>query len=163
MAYSFASRALLKNTINKPWVKGYQRISPRWYSSHNPKPSRSQSNTLVIWGLGGVVTATGGLYWYSRSSAGEKTSTVPVIKLVASETDILVASPVNILDLKSANTKLREQAQSFTFDSRDGENGRLDVVRVPSNDPVEDEWSIGIGSGLRGQKTLYAGVFDGHA
>ncbi|RFU80105.1 hypothetical protein TARUN_2111 [Trichoderma arundinaceum] len=41
--------------------------------------------------------------------------------------------------------------------------GRLDVTRVASNNPVEDEWSIGIGQGINGEKTLFAGVFDGHA
>lgn len=163
MALFLAKRAVLINRINKRCITTHQSIYSRWYSSHEPRLSRSWPNALAIWGLGGVLTVTGGLYLYSKSSVGDTTPAVPIIKSVASEGDIPVVSPVTILDLQSANRKLREQAQSFIFDSGNEGKGRLDIIRVPSNNPVEDEWSIGIGRGLHGEKTLFAGIFDGHA
>lgn len=77
--------------------------------------------------------------------------------------DIKVTSPVRVLDLEAANAKIREEARSFVFDSSDGVTGRVDVVRLSSNCPVEDDWSVAVGKGVGGQKTLYTGVYDGHA
>lgn len=132
-------------------------------TSSAPKLSASQPGTRRIWGIGAVIAAGGGVYWLSSRSAGDARLEVPFVRAVASEEEIPVVSPVKVLDLESANAKLREQAQSFIFDSADGKRGRLDVVRVASNDPVEDEWSMGIGGGIEGEKTLYAGIMDGHA
>lgn len=113
--------------------------------------------------MGTVIAAGGGVYWLSSKLAGDTRLQVPIVKAVASEEDISVTSPVKALDLDSANAKLREQAQSFVFDSADGKQGRLDIVRVASNDPVEDEWSMAVGGGIQGERTLYAGIMDGHA
>ena len=64
-----------------------------------------------------------------------------------------------------ANRKLREQVHTFSFEGPDGRNGRIDVVRVPSNNPVEDDWSLGVGGRPVGQGhgMVFAGVYDGHA
>lgn len=157
-------RAAVKTRPCKQLMTRCQKPSLRLHStSQKPKSSPPQPGTFVVWGIGAVIAAGGGVYWLRSKQASDKTSDVPIIKPVGSEVEIPVTSPVKILDLRSANAKLREQAQSFMFDSTDGEKGRLDTVRIASNDPVEDEWSIGVGGGIQGEKTLYAGIFDGHA
>ncbi|KAJ6445397.1 pyruvate dehydrogenase phosphatase [Purpureocillium lavendulum] len=92
---------------------------------------------------------------------------VPSVPADASEHEIPVESPVEVRRLAAADAWIREQARSFVFVSdADGGRGRVDVVRVSSNNPVEDEWAVGCGRGLGGAdapKTLYAGVYDGHA
>ncbi|KAL7804779.1 phosphatase 2C-like domain-containing protein [Trichoderma aethiopicum] len=154
-----AVRIVAKAQLRRQLVVGRRLHS----TSSAPKLSASQLGTRRIWGIGAVIAAGGGVYWLSSRSAGDARLEVPFVRAVASEEEIPVVSPVKVLDLKSANAKLREQAQSFIFDSADGKKGRLDVVRVASNDPVEDEWSMGIGGGIEGEKTLYAGIMDGHA
>ncbi|PTB63276.1 protein serine/threonine phosphatase 2C [Trichoderma citrinoviride] len=159
MVYFSAVRIASKAQLRRQWMVG--RL---WHSTSSaPKLSPSASGTKTIWGTGAVIAAGGGIYWLSSKPAGVTRLAVPIIKASTSEEEIPVVSPVKVLDLESANAKLREQAQSFVFDSADGEQGRLDVVRVASNDPVEDEWSMGIGGGIQGEKTLYAGIMDGHA
>jgi len=75
-----------------------------------------------------------------------------------------VESPVEALDLAAADAKIRKQTSSFVFASdAEGGRGRVDVVRVSSNNPVEDEWAVGFGRGIGGAGALYAGVYDGHA
>ncbi|KAL7953209.1 phosphatase 2C-like domain-containing protein [Trichoderma compactum] len=141
-----------------------QKPSPRWQSTAEvPKSSGSSSRYSAIWGGAAVVAIAGAAYWLNKKPTNNKTLDVPIVKPVTSELEIPVTSPVKALDLISANEKLRQQAQSFIFDSTNGEKGRVDTVRVASNDPVEDEWSIGLGGGIQGEKTLYAGIFDGHA
>ncbi|TFB00109.1 hypothetical protein CCMA1212_008342 [Trichoderma ghanense] len=159
MVYFAAVRTAAKAQLRRQLTTG-----PRLHSTSSaPKPLPSQPGTKVVWGIGAVIAAGGGFYWLSSESASDIRIEVPIVKAVASEENISVASPVKVLDLESANAKLREQAQAFVFDSADGKRGRLDVVRVASNDPVEDEWSMGIGGGIQGEKTLYAGIMDGHA
>jgi pyruvate dehydrogenase phosphatase len=141
-----------------------QNPSPRWQSTAEvPNPSKSSSGSFAIWGAAAVVTTGGAVYWLTKKPTNNKIPDVPILKPVTSDAEIPITSPVKALDLRSANEKLREQAQSFVFDSTNGEKGRVDTVRVASNDPVEDEWSIRFGGGIHGEKTLYAGVFDGHA
>ncbi|KAH0493353.1 hypothetical protein TgHK011_000027 [Trichoderma gracile] len=159
MAYLSAVRRAAKAQLRRQLMVGRYLHS----TSSAPRPSSSQSATRVVWGAGAVVAAGGGFYWLSNKSAGDRRLEVPIIKDVASEEDISVVSPVKVLDLDGANAKLRQQAHSFVFDSAEGNRGRLDVVQVASNDPVEDEWSMGIGGGIQGEKTLFAGIMDGHA
>ncbi|UNI23889.1 [Pyruvate dehydrogenase (acetyl-transferring)]-phosphatase [Purpureocillium takamizusanense] len=88
----------------------------------------------------------------------------PRVPADPSEHEVPVESPVEVLDLAAANAKIREQASSFVFASdAEGGRGRVDVVRVSSNNPVEDEWALGFGRGVGGAGALYAGVYDGHA
>ncbi|KAH7310555.1 phosphatase 2C-like domain-containing protein [Stachybotrys elegans] len=88
---------------------------------------------------------------------------VPRVEAGASLEAIAVASPVKVLSLQEANEKLHEGKATFTFGGKDGARGRVDVVRVASNTPVEDEWAVGVGKGVGGGETLFAGVYDGHA
>jgi pyruvate dehydrogenase phosphatase len=99
---------------------------------------------------------------------GLKTEPVPTVEPAADVGAIEVVSPVQALSLREANDKVREGARVFEFATDGGGGkGRVDVVRVASNSPVEDEWAVGVGSGVGGErlalKSLYAGVYDGHA
>ncbi|EHK19408.1 uncharacterized protein TRIVIDRAFT_209853, partial [Trichoderma virens Gv29-8] len=156
-------RITVKTHPHRQWMTRHQKTYLRWQSTTKAqKASKSAPEAFAIWGIGAVIATGGGAYWLSQKPANVKIPDVPIVKAVTSEVEIPVVSPVKVLDLRSANAKLREQAQSFKFDSADGQRGRVDVVRVASNDPVEDEWSIGVGGGIQGEKTLYAGIFDGH-
>jgi pyruvate dehydrogenase phosphatase len=96
-----------------------------------------------------------------KAEHGKAPDPIPVTNRVE---DIEVMSPVRVLDLEAADAKIREEARSFVFDSSDGATGRVDVVRLSSNCPVEDDWSVAVGKGVGGQeKTLFTGVYDGHA
>ncbi|KAF7552683.1 hypothetical protein G7Z17_g4156 [Cylindrodendrum hubeiense] len=87
----------------------------------------------------------------------------PVPALEAAASEIPIKSPVEALDLKAADAKLRREVRSFVFEGQDKVQGRVDVVRVSSNHPVEDEWDLALAGGVGGNKTLYSGVYDGHA
>ncbi|KAM0262622.1 hypothetical protein ACHAQJ_001667 [Trichoderma viride] len=149
-------------TPGKHRITAPQQLSRRWLSdSQAPRSAPSRPSSLV-WGTCVAVASGSGYFWFN-SSTGAKTPTAPLLKLVSSEDDISVLSPVPVLDLKTANQKLREQAQSFAFDGKGRQKGRVDIVRVASNDPVEDEWSVAVGKGIQGETALYAGVYDGHS
>ncbi|KKP00701.1 hypothetical protein THAR02_07188 [Trichoderma harzianum] len=164
MIRSSGRRIAVNTQRHGQWMTKCQKPSPRWQSTAEvPKPSKSSTGSLAIWGAAAVVATGGAAYWLKKKPTNNTIPSVPILKPVTSDAEIPITSPVKALDLRSANEKLREQAQSFVFDSTDGEKGRVDTVRVASNDPVEDEWSIGFGGGIQGEKTLYAGVFDGHA
>ena len=103
----------------------------------------------------------------SNNNHNRQASTVAP-QLPASKIDLplpdIVRSPVSVLDYAAASAKLRREARTFTFDGSGSAKGRVDLVRVPSNDPVEDEWSLAVGQGAGGANgLLYAGVYDGHA
>lgn len=139
-----------------------QQLSRRWLSDAQAPKSASSRPGILVWGACAAVAGGGGYFWLSSGTVN-KTSAVPLLNTASSEEDIPVISPVPVLDLRAANQKLREQAQSFIFDGSDGQKGRVDVVRVASNDPVEDEWSVAVGKGVQGGTALYAGVYDGHS
>lgn len=89
---------------------------------------------------------------------------VPSVPVAQDVSAVSVRSPVPVLDHAAANAKLRQEARTFHFDSHGGAKGRVDLMRLPSNNPVEDEWALAVGQGIGGEKgTLYAGVYDGHA
>jgi pyruvate dehydrogenase phosphatase len=89
---------------------------------------------------------------------------VPSVPSVQDVSTVSVRSPVAVLDHAAANAKLRQEARSFFFESNGGAKGRVDLVRLPSNNPIEDEWALAVGKGVGDAKgTLYAGVYDGHA
>lgn len=164
MIRSSGRRIAVNTQPHRQWMTQCQKPSPRWQSTAEvPKPSNSSTGSLAIWGAAAVVATGGAAYWLKKKPTNNTIPGVPILKPVTSDAEIPIASPVKALDLRSANEKLREQAQSFVFDSTNGDKGRVDTVRVASNDPVEDEWAIGFGGGIQGEKTLYAGVFDGHA
>ncbi|PNY24301.1 Protein phosphatase 2C [Tolypocladium capitatum] len=141
----------------------------RWTSS----TARRKSSSKLPWAIG-LLAAGGAGYNLGRDGGGggvcssasaptrRASSTAPGIPGAASEDDIPVDSPVTALDLAASNVKIREQAQSFVF-ANGRHRGRVDVVRVSSNNPVEDEWAVGVGTGPGGGEALYVGVYDGHA
>ncbi|KAM3501039.1 hypothetical protein MY10362_005880 [Beauveria mimosiformis] len=74
-----------------------------------------------------------------------------------------VESPVKVVDWSEIASLIHKQATSFKFEGRNGAQGRIDAVRFESNSPTEDAWAVGVGAGVGGAKTVYAGVYDGHA
>ncbi|KAK5996743.1 Pyruvate dehydrogenase (Lipoamide) phosphatase C10F6.17c [Cladobotryum mycophilum] len=142
--------------------------SRRWNSSNASGTSTPSSK--LPWAIGAVAVTGGGIYFASGSTkttaVGSKLgqgTQVPTIQQPTSEAEISVTSPVKVVSLKEANERLREQANTFVFDSKDGSKGRVDLVRFNSNMPVEDEWALSVGKGIGGATTLFAGVYDGHA
>jgi hypothetical protein len=147
----------------------------RWYSSpsskQSPRKSRRGISLLELVLLGGTGYVLYPYAFPAKSAEATTTTTngtsVPRVREAAPGQDdqIPVSSPVKVLDLTEANRKLREQVHTFGFKGVDGRNGRIDVVRVPSNNPVEDDWSVGIGGhpGGQGYGMVFAGVYDGHA
>ena len=128
------------------------------------------------------VLVVGFVLWdcfYKTSDVGHKTlwlradgepnltnadSVLPDVGEYEGEKGIRVESPGVILSLEEACHKLREQAATFAFAGTDKDSqGRIDVIRLASNEPVEDEWYAGQGKGLGGMRSIYVGVFDGHA
>ncbi|KAK7423399.1 hypothetical protein QQZ08_009076 [Neonectria magnoliae] len=158
---AWAARALLNRGARTP--------SPAWarFSSTGTRPetpisvgkeSPTQWKRYLV--LGAVASAAWLTYDQLRAPAS---ASVPPIKNVTSEDLIRVESPVKILDLAAADAMLRREVGSFVFDSEDKTRGRVDVVRVSSNNPVEDEWDLAVARGLAGAKTVFYGVYDGHA
>lgn len=101
--------------------------------------------------------------YFSKGGGDDKVASTPSIPHAVSETEIPVVSPVKVLHHESAEKKLRQEVKSFAFKSQDGVNGRVDVVRISSNNPIEDEYAVAVGQGVGGAPTLFAGVYDGHA
>ena len=74
-----------------------------------------------------------------------------------------VTLPVKPLSYEEADARIREGADSFSFDVGDGCLGRVDVVSLGTKIPSEDIWDVGIVRGADGRgDTLYAGIYDGH-
>ncbi|EFY88548.1 pyruvate dehydrogenase, putative [Metarhizium acridum CQMa 102] len=132
-------------------------LNTKAYSSSS-QPPRDSPGTIAVT-FGALIAGAYGFYFLSQSGP---LHSVPSLVEPADEDHIPVRSPVEVHSLKAADAKTRQQATSFTFGGNNG-NGRIDVVRVASNNPVEDEWAVAVGKGVGGSKTLYAGVYDGHA
>jgi hypothetical protein len=124
--------------------------------------------------LGSFLSPLGSFENTAKGGGGRDTShitarPVPLVAAAGSVDEIEVASPVRVLSLHEANDKLREGARIFEFgpSAANVAKGRVDVVRIASNSPVEDEWAVGLGHGVGSsqdsQRTLYAGIYDGHA
>lgn len=134
----------------------------RSYSSH----ASSASGAPIAAGTAAVLLGGLGVYTISEDKKKPSHGTnnaidTQVPSVLAS--DVSVSSTVKILDLAAANARIREQAHSFVFDAQEG-SGRVDLVRVTSNNPTEDEWDVRVGAGVGGDsKTLFVGVYDGHA
>ncbi|KAF7562641.1 hypothetical protein G7046_g1477 [Stylonectria norvegica] len=154
----------------RPRARRFASPSHGWtrFTSTVPRPARQQSSRK-LWPAAGIVALTGsGAFFYTKSGTDiaapvTASSRIPLLKDVASEDQIPVISPIKPLDLDDVNKKLREQAHTFVFESEHGSRGRVDVVRVPSNAPVEDEWDLAVGKCVNGGEALFAGVYDGHA
>ncbi|KAK0383947.1 hypothetical protein NLU13_8038 [Sarocladium strictum] len=120
------------------------------------------AGTVVFAGCAGYTALDLEKRFSQREQPGSLLS-VPSIPDVASASDIEVATPVKALSLEEANAKLRQEVRSLTFETKDGAKGRVDSLRIASNDPVEDELAVGIAKGVDGQSNLFVGVYDGHA
>ncbi|KAJ3495930.1 hypothetical protein NLG97_g3037 [Lecanicillium saksenae] len=114
----------------------------------------------------------GGLIWYTsrkrRVTVAERhrersrrDNELPEIS--GSDADGPAGSPVKVADWADISSMIRKQATSFKFEGHKGAQGRIDTVRFESNSPTEDEWAVGVGAGVGGSKTIFAGVYDGHA
>lgn len=148
--------------ISRGQITVVKRLGVRRYASA-PEPPKRDSSTTVALTFGFLILGAAGFYHISTGSASAAGRRPDVVQDVASEADVTVHSPVKILSLKAANKAIRREATSFAFDSKDGTKGRVDLTRVASNEPVEDEWAVNVGKGVGGGNTLYVGVYDGHA
>ncbi|EKG12497.1 Protein phosphatase 2C manganese/magnesium aspartate binding site [Macrophomina phaseolina MS6] len=74
-----------------------------------------------------------------------------------------VTSPVKALDVAAATELLRREQKTKVFDLGNGQRGRCDTIRFASNNPVEDEYSVGSAPGPGGNPWTFFAVFDGHA
>ncbi|KAF5022896.1 hypothetical protein F66182_5056 [Fusarium sp. NRRL 66182] len=124
----------------------------------------SSSSARYAWPSAAIIGLGSGVYLVSGKEATKPlTTSVPALKEASSEAQIPVESPVKTLSLDDANAKLREDVHTFVFDGNAGVKGRVDIVRVSSNNPIEDNYDLKIAKGVGGERTLYSGVYDGHA
>ncbi|EGX91883.1 pyruvate dehydrogenase, putative [Cordyceps militaris CM01] len=86
----------------------------------------------------------------------------PTVEVVPGGEPISVISPLKPLSYEEADAKIREGADSFSFNVADDCLGRVDVVSLGTKLPSEDRWDVGVVKGTVGQETLYAGIYDGH-
>ncbi|RSL86935.1 hypothetical protein CEP51_002553 [Fusarium floridanum] len=136
--------------------------------------ARSSSTTPLKAGGGYAwpvvaIFGTGGAGLFIFSGKDDKKPSAPGSNDVLSlqdfvpEDQISVESPIKALTLEAADAKLRQDVHTFAFEGHGGVKGRVDVARVSSNNPVEDEWDLKVAKGIGGAGTLYSGVYDGHA
>ncbi|OJD34582.1 protein phosphatase 2c [Diplodia corticola] len=145
-----------------------------------PPPSRFRHARVspVATVVGGAAAVTGVAAYLLQPSTASKdhknaTIFVPQIKPLKRNGDaaadnsnsniVQLQSPVKALDVADANEVLRREERSKLFDAGNGQVGRCDLVRVPSNSPVEDEFVTGTQAGPGGNPWTFWGVFDGHA
>lgn len=153
----------------------YHRRHHEWSRNTNSDPYDKAADYLLLVAAilmldAALLTFTDGritILLPSRADPWKITNLVPILPEVGEyegEEGIRVESPGVILSLEEACRKLREQTETFAFPGKDrSSQGRIDVVRLASNEPVEDEWYAGQGKGPGGGRAIYAGVFDGHA
>lgn len=144
-------------------------------ASSNQRPNQGASGPkyglAVTWGLptlAGLLTIVGWNAFNGDSNSGSErrrasSFAAPQLQDNVSEANISATSPVIIVDLEAANAKLREDSHTFTFAGKDKAPGRVHVVRLSSNNPVEDDFDVAVGKGVNENRTLFSGVYDGHA
>ncbi|OAA72970.1 Protein phosphatase 2C [Akanthomyces lecanii RCEF 1005] len=119
-----------------------------------------------------LAVAGGAIVWYTsrkrRVTVAERhrdrtrrDNELPEIS--GADVDGPIESPVKVADWAEISSMIRKQATSFKFEGHNGAQGRIDTVRFESNSPTEDQWAVGVGAGVGGAKTVFAGVYDGHA
>ncbi|KAM0433382.1 hypothetical protein ACHAPT_004259 [Fusarium lateritium] len=154
-------------TSGAPLKRAPARYTQARFSSTGASASKASGGrygwpVAVIVGVGGT-----GAYIFSgndrTSPSTLRTGYVPFLKEFAAEDQISVDSPIKALSLEAANDKLRKDVHTFVFEGNGGVKGRVDVARVSSNNPIEDNWDLRVGNGIGGAGTLYSGVYDGHA
>lgn len=124
--------------------------------------------------IGATLAVVGGAaYFYSSSSTssqiqGSVLSTGSKLPIISAAIKLPQGAGGNTaviepLTPSQVESKLRQDAVVTTFSSANGAKGHVHAARVASNDPVEDEFSIAELEGVGRGKTLFAGVYDGHA
>lgn len=152
----------------------HKRKQSEWYETPGSATSRRAGLVsvlvigFVIWDCLYTTSAVGHkallLRTDEESSITNTEAVLPDVGEYEGEKGIRVESPGVILSLEEACHKLRQQAATFAFAGTDkNSQGRIDVIRLASNEPVEDEWYAGQGKGVGGMRSIYVGVFDGHA
>ncbi|TQV93697.1 pyruvate dehydrogenase [Cordyceps javanica] len=122
----------------------------------------------------GLAVAGGALIWYAsrrrrvalaerHRERARRDNELPEISSGVADVDGPLGSPVRVVDWSEIASMIRKQATSFRFEGHNGAPGRIDTVRFESNSPTEDNWAVGVGAGVGGAKSIYAGVYDGHA
>ena len=130
--------------------------------------SKATGGYAYAWPVVAIVgTGGAGLFIFSgkddkKPSASSSGDVLPLQDFVA-EDQISVESPIKALTLQTADAKLRQDVHTFAFEGHGGVKGRVDVARVSSNNPIEDDWDLKVAKGIGGAGTLYSGVYDGHA
>jgi pyruvate dehydrogenase phosphatase len=161
-----------RSRANQLWAMPSHPARSRYSSSGSSSsptgPSTSGRSLAAAAVIAGGAYAAYTLIWGPSGggdglvASGQQAAEPPSVKPTSVD-DIAVASPVDILDLKAADAKIRQDTNSFIFRGKDGVQGRVDVARVSSNNPVEDNWAVGIGKSVGGNNFLFSGVYDGHA
>jgi pyruvate dehydrogenase phosphatase len=156
------TRKTLLSTPAQRVVVSHLAAESRRYASQSGQAANGSNRPLVAAGV--ALLGVSGVYLLSKprqsfAKCSDHGSDAPAIDPNAAED---ITSPVKIYTLEEADQKIREGAESFKFEGKYGQ-GRVDVTRLGSNTRVEDEWDVGFGEGVGAQKTLYAGVYDGHA
>ncbi|KAF4122266.1 hypothetical protein GMORB2_7258 [Geosmithia morbida] len=141
-------------------------VGGRAYSNGPPRRSSSFTGGF-FWGTTGCVASFVALYIAGLAPGrklDENRRQLSDLPVVAVDPAVDISSPVKVLDLEAANKKIRQSVHAFSFESsKDGTTGRVDVARVSSNNPVEDNWATALGKGPGKEDMVYAGVYDGHA
>lgn len=144
------------------WGRQHRR-GVEWERNNRDEPLGDMFELFVVL----IIVILASDYVGSTKSTQKLVNSTPILPDVGEyegEEGIRVESPGVILTLEEACKKLREQAETFSFQGKDSTTqGRVDVVRVASNEPVEDEWYAGQGKGPGGNRAVYAAVYDGHA
>lgn len=152
------------------------RVSPRKPTLGRPQPYSTNSSSDGPGFTGrtrfiALAVVGGGVIWYAsrkrrvtvadrHRERSRRDNELPEVS--GNDAYDLADSPVKMADWSTVESMIRRQATSFKFEGHRGAQGRIDTVRLESNSPTEDEWGVGIGPGVGGGKTVYAGVYDGH-
>ncbi|GJC89017.1 protein phosphatase 2C [Colletotrichum liriopes] len=138
--------------------------APRW---SRPYTSGGSSGSFRAPQLIGVFLVSGAAGWGLSSllrdgKKGKSGGTIPSLGSGPVDVEALVKSPVDEGSFEKADAKLREDVFVGSF-SADGKDTHVHAARVASNHPVEDYMAYSLAPGVGSSKTLFNGVYDGHA
>lgn len=112
-----------------------------------------------------LVSGIGGWGLSALLRDGKKSKTggaIPSLKPGPVDLASLAKTPVEEGSFEKADAKLREDVFVGSF-SAEGKETHVHAARVASNHPVEDHMAYSLAPGVGGSKTLFNGVYDGHA
>ena len=92
----------------------------------------------------------------------EELPAIPSFDADEAEKSQPLPSPLKAWKYSHANDKIRKDARTYKFASTKGKRGLMHATTIASNEPGEDNMAVGAGPGVGGEKTVYAGVYDGH-